>query len=125
METRVVILVVLALGLLGCTDQGPERHLASARAYLQKNETKAAIIEIKNALQKNGDLGEARYLLGSTLLKEGNPVAAEVELRKALAAKYAEDVLVPDLARSMLLQGQPKKVVDEFGTTRFDKQRAD
>ena len=55
------------------------------------------------------------------MLAEGNVVAAEVELRKALAAKYPEEVVVPDLARSMLMLGKAKKVVDEFGGTRLGK----
>lgn len=125
MKTHALIPVVLALALLGCADESPERRLASAKEYLRKNDTKAAVIEIKNALQEKPDLGEARYLLGSTLLKDGNPVAAEVELRKALAAKYPEDLVVPDLARSMLMIGQGKKVVDEFGNKRLDKPTAD
>jgi cellulose synthase operon protein C len=119
MKTHSLIPIVLALALIGCADESPENRLASAKAYLQKNDTKSAVIEIKNALQKNPDLGEARYLLGSTLLKEGNPVAAEVELRKALAAKYPEAEVVPDLARAMLMLGQAKKVVDEFGQARL------
>ena len=77
-----------ALTLAGCTDESPEKRIAAAKEYLQKNDTKSAVIEIKNALQKNPELGEARYLLGATLLKEGNVVAAEVELRKALAANH-------------------------------------
>ena len=93
----------------------PERRLASAKEYLQKKDTKAAVIEIKNALQANPDLGEARYLLGTALLQEGNAVAAEVEFRKALAANFPADVVIPELARSMLMLGQAKKLVDEFG----------
>jgi cellulose synthase operon protein C len=125
MKTHTLFPIVLALALIGCADESPENRLASAKAYLQKNDAKSAVIEIKNALQKNPELGEARYLLGSTLLKEGNPVAAEVELRKALAAKYPEDQVVPDLARSMLALGQAKKVTDEFGNVQLGKPTAD
>lgn len=118
-------IVLAALALAGCADESPEKRVAAAKEYLQKKDTKAAVIEIKNALQANPDLGEARYLLGSTLLAEGNVVAAEVELRKALATKYAEDAVVPDLARSMLMLGQAKKLVEEFGATKLGKPAAD
>lgn len=127
MRDRIRILLALLLSAMlaaGCTDTSPEKHLATAKEYLQKKDTKAAVIEIKNALQKNPDLGEARYLLGATLLEQGDPVAAEVELRKALAAKYSNDLVVPDLARAVLMLGQAKKVVDEFGKDRFDKPAA-
>ena len=62
--------VLAALALAGCTDDNPERRLAAAKEYLQKNDQKAAVIEIKNALQANPELGEARYLLGAALLKQ-------------------------------------------------------
>ena len=128
MKTKPLIalpIVLAALALAGCTDESPEKRIAAAKEFLHKKDSKSAVIEIKNALQTNPDLGEARYLLGSTLLAEGNVVAAEVELRKALAAKHPDDVVVPDLARSMLLLGQAKKVVDEFGGTRLGKPNAD
>ena len=118
-------IVLAALALVGCADDSPEKRIAAAKEYLQKKDSKAAVIEIKNALQHNPELGEARYLLGSTLLAEGNVAAAEVELRKALAAKYAEDAVVPDLARSMLMLGQAKKLVDEFGATKLGKPSAE
>lgn len=117
--------VLAALALAGCTDDNPERRLAAAKEYLQKNDQKAAVIEIKNALQANPELGEARYLLGAALLKQGNPVAAELELRKALAARHPEDIVVPELAHSMLMLGQAKKVAEEFGGMRFGKAGAD
>ena len=125
MKTHALIPVVLSLALLGCTEESAEKRLAAAKEYLQKNDAKAAVIEIKNALQKNPDLGEARYLLGSAFLKEGNAVAAEVELRKALAAQYDRELVIPDLARSMLQMGQAKKVVDEFGTAQIAKPAAE
>ena len=77
-------IVLAALALVGCADDSPEKRIAAAKEYLQKKDSKAAVIEIKNALQHNPELGEARYLLGSTLLAEGNVAAAEVELRNLL-----------------------------------------
>lgn len=118
-------LLLCSLLLAGCGNEDPQRRLTSAKEYLQKKDTKAAIIELKNALQASPDLGEARYLLGATMLQDGNVVAAEIEFRKALATGYQAELVVPDLARSMLLMGQSKKLIDEFGSKRLGKPSAD
>jgi len=60
---------ICGLLLVGCGGESPQRRLASAKEYLQKKDTKAAVIELKNALQASPDLGEARYLLGTTMLQ--------------------------------------------------------
>ena len=107
----------VAFALSGCGGDKPEAMLASARDYMAKNDPKAAIIQLKNALQENPDLPEVRLLLGQALLRTGDPVGAETELRKALALKQPAEQVVPSLARAMLAQGQAKKVTDEFGAT--------
>lgn len=106
--------LLVALALAGCGDK-PEAMLSSAKDYLAKNDNKAAVIQIKNALQANPDLPEARYLLGVALLEGGDAVGAETELRKALALKVSQDQVAPSLAKAMLAQGQVKKVTEEFG----------
>lgn len=108
--------LVLALILAGC-GQKPEAMLASAKDFMAKNDTKSAVIQIKNALQANPDLPEARLLLGKALLDAGDAVGAETELRKALNLKAPEDQVVPLLASALLAQGKGQKVVDEFGQT--------
>lgn len=105
--------LMLTLLLAACGDK-PETMLISAKDYLEKNDSKAAIIQIKNALQSNPDLPEARFLLGTTLLESGDPVGAELELRKALELKHPQDMVIPKLASAMLAQGQAKKLIDEF-----------
>ncbi len=122
--TAAALLVALLVSV-GCSDNDPEKPLASAREYLQKNDLKSATIQVKNALQIKPDLGEARFLLGTILLREGNASAAEIELRKALAAKYPEKRVVPELAISLLMQGQNQKLVDEFGEARLEDAGAD
>ena len=74
---------LVALLLVACGEK-PDALLLSAKDYLAKNDNKAAVIQIKNALQVDPDLPEARFLLGATLLETGDPVGAELELRKAL-----------------------------------------
>src|SRR5512135_212672 len=106
---------VLALALLAaCGFDKPEALLASAKDYLAKNDRKAAVIQLKDALQKSPDLAEARFLLGRALLDSGDVRAAEIELRKAMELKYPVDQVAPPLARTLLLSGEFKKLTDEF-----------
>ena len=105
--------ILVALMTIACGDK-PEALLASAKEYLAKNDSKAAVIQIKNALQSNPNLPEARFLLGATLLESGDPVGAETELRKALDLGHPQDVVVPLLARAMLARGDARKLTDEF-----------
>ncbi|MFZ4625078.1 MAG: XrtA/PEP-CTERM system TPR-repeat protein PrsT [Rhodoferax sp.] len=106
----------MSLMLGACSDK-PEAMLSSAKDYLAKKDNKAAVIQIKNALQVNPDLPEARFLLGSALLDGGDPVNAETELRKTLALKYPPDKVLPLLAQALLAQGQAKKLTDEWAST--------
>lgn len=113
--------LLVALLLVACGDK-PEDMISSAKDYLAKNDSKAAVIQIKNALQKNPDMPEARYLLGKALMDSGDAPGAETELRKALALNHPQDQVVPPLANALLAQGQAKKITDEFGkTTLTDK----
>jgi cellulose synthase operon protein C len=106
--------VMTTLLLVACGGDNSETLLASARDYLAKNDAKAAVIQIKNALQSAPNSPEARYLLGKALLASGDPVGAEVELRKAMEAKYSADQVVPLLAQALLSTGQGKKVLTDF-----------
>ncbi len=116
---HVVLATVLAALLTACGGEKPEAMLASARDYMTKNDYKSAVIQVKNALQANPDLGEARYILGVALLKEGDPVGAETELRKARALSYPDDKVVPPLAQAMLMQGKVKNVIEDFAAVQL------
>ena len=123
-KTTALSVLFAVLMVAGCGGESPEKQLASAKDYLQKNDPKAATIQIKNALQADPNLAEARFLLGTILLKDGNASAAEIEFRKARTAKYPDNLVVPELARTLLMTGQAKKVVDEFADARFDQPAA-
>jgi len=98
-----------AMLMTACGGESPEKLIGSAKEYLAKNDPKAAAIQIKNALQKNPEIPEGRYLLGKALLESGEPIAAEVELRKALDQKFPEDKVIPLLARAVSAQGQDRR----------------
>lgn len=105
---------LLASLLLVACGETPEAMLLSAKGYMAKNDTKAAVIQIKNALQSNPDLHEARFLLGRALLDSGDAAGAETEFRKALDLKHPLDDVIPLLAKALLAQGQAKKVTDDL-----------
>ena len=108
--------VALSALLLTACGQSPEQMVTSAKEYLAKNDRNAAIIQLKNALQENPNLAEARLLLGKSQLQVGDIAAAEKELRKALELKVPVEQVAPSLAQVLVAQGQPKKAIDEFGT---------
>ncbi|MBT9459622.1 MAG: PEP-CTERM system TPR-repeat protein PrsT [Burkholderiaceae bacterium] len=113
---RLVICLVLGTSILSACDRNDTTAmLASANGYIAKRDYKAAIIQLKNALQRTPDSPEVRFLLGKTLLDLGDVVSAGVELRKALDLKYPEDKVLPPLARTMLIQGQQDALLSEFG----------
>lgn len=112
---RVVISVALiGGGLMGCgNSKDPQTLISDARRYEEKGDHKAAIIQLKNALQKNPDDPEARYLLGAIYNKTGDLQSAEKELRKALSLGMSRARVMPDLGQTLLKLGQYKQVLDE------------
>ncbi|WP_170285833.1 XrtA/PEP-CTERM system TPR-repeat protein PrsT [Propionivibrio limicola] len=116
-KPRMVLSALLSsLFLFACSGEKPEAMLASAKDYMAKSDHKAAVIQLKNALQSDPNLPEARFLLGKTLLESGNPTAAEVELRKAADLNYPADQLTPLVARTQLMLGQAQKVTDSYAS---------
>ncbi len=115
LTTRLAPLTLaITLALAGCGDTDPQKMVASARDYMAKNDTPAAIIQLKNALQEKPDLPEARFLLGKALLSRGDVPGSEIELQKARDLGYAADEVTPLLVRTRIAQGQFKQVTDEF-----------
>lgn len=107
-------LVASAVLLAACGGKSEADLIASAKAKLERKEVAAATIELKNVLQKNPNAGEARYLLGRSLLDGGDPVAGQVELQKAADLQFNISLVVPALARSMLEQGEHRKVIETY-----------
>jgi len=106
--------LLAALLLVGCGGDNPAALVSSAKELLQKHDHKAAAIQLKNALQQDPKLGEARFLLAKALLEGGDPTGAEVELRKAQEVNYPPEQVTPLLARTLLMLGQAEKVTNEL-----------
>lgn len=121
---RFIAVAVMALVVAACGDKSDMELVADAKALIDKKDDKAAVIQLKAALQRNPDLAEARYLLGTTLLRGGEATGAAVELQKALDLKQPGNVVVPALAEALLLSGDAKKVVAVFGATSLPDAKA-
>lgn len=95
-------------------------HLQQAKQFQEKNQWRAAMIELKNALQKNPQNLDARLSLGQLYLDIGEGGSAEKELRRAAETAGAKGQFAVPIARAMLLQSQYEKFLDEFSPPRFE-----
>jgi putative PEP-CTERM system TPR-repeat lipoprotein len=109
---RLLLVSVLSLALLGaCGADKPEALVSSAKEYLAKGDSKAAVIQLKNALQQQEKNAEARFLLGQALVNTEAYPDADKELRKALELGYSERIVDPWLAQALLHRGEFADVV--------------
>jgi len=116
-RSAVLATLLLALLLSACGGKDEAELLGSAKGYLEKHDAKAAVIQLKNLLEKNPSSGEARFLLGQALLEVGDAAGAEAEFRRALEFKYPESQVAVARAKALMAQGQARKVTDEFGNS--------
>lgn len=108
-----LLAVVAVLG--GCSGPSEAELLASAKGLLEKRDRAAAVVQLKNVLQKNPESGEARLLLGRALLDGGDGAAALIELERAHNLKYSDDEVLPWLSQAMIATGQSKKMTELYG----------
>jgi len=80
------IIVMIAVFVTGCTDTTVSRkkHYEKGLAFIKEKNYRGAIIEFRNALEKDPNFFEARYQLGVSYFETGQVDAAEKELQKAL-----------------------------------------
>ncbi len=107
------------LTVIGCDSGSEAGMLTSAKEFIEKRDLGAASIQLKNALRKNPESGEARFLLGKVLLSQGDAVSAVVELRKAQDARVDNDLVLPELARALLATGEEGKLLTQFSSTQL------
>lgn len=92
----------LLLILAGCNTVDDQQHVKMAKNYLAEGDVKSAIIEFKNALQKNPDNSAARVELGTLYQNYGNSIEAEKELRKAQQLGVDDNEILPSLGKALL-----------------------
>lgn len=96
----------------------------SAQEYIQRakdaessKDLKRAVIEYKNAIQKEANNAQARLLLGQLYVDMEEGPEAEKELIKAMELGVSKDSILIPLGKALLMQGQFKRVLDEINFT--------
>jgi putative PEP-CTERM system TPR-repeat lipoprotein len=124
-EIRLPLLAVVLAGVLAaCGGRSADESMAAAQRHLAANDLPAAIIELKNVLRAKPEHADARFLLGKALLERDEPIAAGVELEKALELGRAEDETVPLLADALVARGEMRKLVERYKTTTLGSAQA-
>lgn len=106
--------LILGVSLSACGVETSEALVTKAQQSLAAGDHKAAIIQLKSAIQKDADNAEARFQLGRVYLEEEQFEAAEKEFRRAQEAGYAPESLSPLLAQALSGQGAFKRLLDEI-----------
>ena len=106
------VAVLLLVALLGACDgtSAPE-HLTSARGYFDQGDFKTAVVELKNALQKDPDLGEARLLLARSHEIQGQYADALREYERALNAGVDSSLLEAGMLSAKIRVGRYQEVI--------------
>ena len=124
-RTLTAISLAAALSLVGCAREDYDSYLAAGRQALGRNDPKVAVIQLRNALQKRPDAGEARFLLGQAFLASGDAAAAEIEFDKAGELNHPQEQVAPVLARLLLAKRQPKRVIERFAEVHLQEAAAE
>ena len=107
-----ISLLLVAL-LAACSGDKPEQFFSKAREQYEKGDRSAAVIQLKNAIQKDPDYADARLLLGKIYVEQGEGASAEKELRKAIQLGATRESVLPQIGRALLLQREFKKALEE------------
>ncbi|MEZ5559897.1 MAG: PEP-CTERM system TPR-repeat protein PrsT [Pseudomonadales bacterium] len=105
---------LLLPSLGGCDSTTPQEHVARAEQNLATNDLRTAVIELKNALQKQPDLASARLLLGEAHARLGDYPSALKEFERALDLGIDDQRLKVDLLAAKVRVGRYQEVIGEL-----------
>lgn len=104
-----------AVPLSGCDRSAHlsvEEHIERAKDFQSKGDTRASILELKNAVQKDPNNAQARWLLGNAYLDLRLGGEAEIQLDKAVKLGINPKSARIPIARAQLYQGNFQQILD-------------
>jgi putative PEP-CTERM system TPR-repeat lipoprotein len=122
--SRFLVCIVFCLVGSAATAHAAD-DLSRARGYLQAGDEKAAVIELKNALQEDPGNIDARLLLGETYLKLRDGASAEKELRRVKDLGGDASLWQLNLVEALLLQGKFSDALDALDAAQKPAAKAD
>jgi putative PEP-CTERM system TPR-repeat lipoprotein len=90
--------------------------LEKAKTFRASGDVSAALIELKNALQADPELLEARWILGNLQLDLGDGASANKEFERVAELGQRDDAQAIALMSARLLEGRYKEVLDYLST---------
>ncbi len=93
--------------------ESTETLVADAKAYQQKGDNRAALIQWKNAATKSPEDASIRLALAALYNELGDAQSAEKELRKAQSLGAPAAQVLPGLATALLAQGEYQKLITD------------
>ncbi len=101
-------------GLTSCGETKDFKTLVTeAKKYQQEGNEKAAIIQLKNAIQQKPDDADVRYLLGTIYNQSGDVLSAEKELNKAISLGMNPKKVISELGQTLVKMGEFQQVLDK------------
>src|SRR6266567_2536229 len=108
------VALLLSIPLLAsCDSKTAEKYIREAEADRAAGKISAAIIDVKNALQKEPKNIEARVLLARFYLDLPDPASAEAELKRARQDGADAALIAKPLADAELMLGKPQLAMKE------------
>ena len=112
--TLLAVLVIAAQLVLAPAPAWAASFLERAQEYFAEGDLPSATVELKNALQRDPDNAEARFLLGRVHLQAGDLPGAEKELLRARELGYQGDDFELTFSALRLRQGRYQEVVSDL-----------
>ncbi|MDP2031692.1 MAG: PEP-CTERM system TPR-repeat protein PrsT [Thiobacillus sp.] len=117
LASRLLLALLLGASLLtACGGEDSATLVKEAKIKIAAGEIKAATIQLKNAIAQDEKNAEARFELGKLYLAQFELASAEKEFRRARDAGIPASTVNPMIARTLLMQREYQRVLDELPT---------
>ncbi len=105
-----IVALLFSASLLAASNA--QEYVDKAEKYLADGEVRSAVVELKNALQREPTHVDARILLGNIYLQAGDLPSAEKEFRRVAKLHVTRDKWLKELGHALLLQRKNKEVLE-------------